>query len=853
MSDDTGTGAASDPRHSLAEWANSNDEWVRQIVRVVLATGAPLDSDTLDSVYALFRQEKSLDERVLPAEPRLETGASSDDGEEPLVVTKLSDVHGVNAIAPGSVIEPHVGLTVLYGENGTGKTGYSRIFKTLAASRTADPILGNVDTEADEPISATIEYRVGTDAHVLKWKGESGKSPFSRMSIFDTRAVNIHVDDDIEYVYTPAVLSLFEYVIGGLRGVQERIDGKIRDLQSGSLSQLLARFPRDSTVYPFIETLGASSDLVELKERASVSIKVDDEIEALRATVAALQANTLDLQISSRQGAVRALREADVASQTWNGFDASKRIELLAQMEQYETDYREFRAALFASAALPTEPEETWEGFVRAGARYRLHLEQQDVHDDERCLYCRQALDAKARDLIERYQQYLEDKISADLAGTRDELRGLEAPLGAVQLGAITSFLAEHDDDAEPPPYLADLKAVLSNDTEIQASIDQGTALPADPDLDTRTTRIADALAELTAELASLRQQAGNRSETLSTRQRELSELIAAAELAKSWTAIENRVMDAKQADRLATLAKAVPTLLRSVTGLAKDASNELINNSFEELFHEECASLRAKELKLQFVGREGKAQRRKMIGGRHKPSRVFSEGEQKVLAIADFLAEARLAGIAAPVIFDDPVSSLDHRRINEVAERIARLAAETQVIVFTHDILFTTKLLSLFEKSKRCTYLHVSDEDGAKGKINQGSGPRWHSLSKLRGQINEAIQRAGAESGQAREAHISVAYSLIRSWCEVFIEQEVLQGVTQRLQPNVSMGGLSRIKLDALPDCFETVNGVFEDACRYTEAHSQPLATLGVAPTLDGLKQDWDTLTECKKKHDQA
>src|ERR1700730_5139471 len=113
------------------------------------------------------------------------------------------------------------------------------------------------------------------------------------------------------------------------------------------------------------------------------------------------------------------------------------------------------------------------------------------------------------------------------------------------------------------------------------------------------------------------------------------------------------------------------------------------------------------------------------MIGGKIKPSKVLSEGEQKVLAMADFLAEARLAGITAPVIFDDPVSSLDHRRVNEVAERIASLSADNQVIVFTHDILFTTKLLSLFEKSKRCNYFQVTDEDG-KGKITRATGPRW-------------------------------------------------------------------------------------------------------------------------------
>jgi predicted ATPase len=69
-------------------------------------------------------------------------------------------VTGVNALVAGAVIEPHEALTILFGENGTGKTGYSRIFKALAASRTADElILGNIDTPPAQSQSATVNYR----------------------------------------------------------------------------------------------------------------------------------------------------------------------------------------------------------------------------------------------------------------------------------------------------------------------------------------------------------------------------------------------------------------------------------------------------------------------------------------------------------------------------------------------------------------------------------------------------------------------------------------------------------------------------------------------------------------------
>lgn len=145
-----------DPRGLLSEWANSSDEWVRYIVRQVLNGGGPLGSEEEEQAYALFRQEKAFDTRELPVEEPLATLEREEEAIEPLMLTSLSDVTGVNALVEGGVIEPHEGLTILFGENGTGKTGYSRIFKALAASRTADVILGNIEATAPQAQSALV-------------------------------------------------------------------------------------------------------------------------------------------------------------------------------------------------------------------------------------------------------------------------------------------------------------------------------------------------------------------------------------------------------------------------------------------------------------------------------------------------------------------------------------------------------------------------------------------------------------------------------------------------------------------------------------------------------------------------
>ena len=84
----------------LATWANSRDEWARYIVRTVLSTGRPLTLDNAEHAYQLFRQEKLVDERELQVEPPLEIEASSDTAERPLAIVRISDVTGVNALAP---------------------------------------------------------------------------------------------------------------------------------------------------------------------------------------------------------------------------------------------------------------------------------------------------------------------------------------------------------------------------------------------------------------------------------------------------------------------------------------------------------------------------------------------------------------------------------------------------------------------------------------------------------------------------------------------------------------------------------------------------------------------------------
>lgn len=840
----------------LSGWANSSDEWVRYLVRHVLAGGGPLSSEQKAEAYALFRQEKAFDTRELPSEEPLATIDQEDEAVEPLTLVSLSDVTGVNALVEGGVIEPHEGLTILFGENGTGKTGYSRIFKALAASRTADVILGDIDASKPQAQSALIGYKLGSESKKFSWAGQQGVAPFTRMSIFDSPSVSFHVDDDLEYTYVPAALALFNHVIDGIKAIQVQIDQAVRDLRSASTG-LVARFPRGASVYPLVETLGAATDLEQLRAAADLDPNVDTRITELRRTVAALEADTISAEIKIQQRIKRILTEASTAASVIADFNIVAYNLEVRTLVELRRDYRTFRAAVFEAADLPADPDDTWNVFIQAGEAYKDHLTAIGSHDVNRCLYCRQPLDEAAHALISKYSEYLEDKLTSDIAGSQDRLRALAEPVTLLRTGEASIYAAEYHDMEDKPAFHRELDSILAITNELNKRFSAAsTAAEVAPALTEQAAAdgqaLAAALSTTSEALDELRTQAATRSDTLRDKSKELVELEAAAELTRSWSIIESLVRDAKQADRLMLLAKPMSNLLRHVTGLAKTASDQMINESFDALFIEECTALRAPPLNLEFVGRHGRAQRRKVLRGKYKPSKILSEGEQKVLAIADFLAEARLTGITAPVIFDDPVSSLDHRRINEVAQRVTSLAETTQVIVFTHDIFFASTLLTLMEATKRCSYFQITDEDG-KGQITRATGPRWDSLTNLKKNINETIQTAKSQQGDARAALVRTGYDWIRAWCEVFTEIELLQGVTQRYQPNVRMTNLPKIKPVAMVATVETVNRIFEEACRYIDGHSQPLPSLSVSPTLAGLEAHWLELTQARATYAAA
>jgi hypothetical protein len=79
---------------------------------------------------------------------------------------------GVNALAEDQTLKFAPRLTIVYGDNGAGKTGYIRILKQACRARGQEQILGNVVSGVAPPKPVvTIKYKVGDQPDVREWTG----------------------------------------------------------------------------------------------------------------------------------------------------------------------------------------------------------------------------------------------------------------------------------------------------------------------------------------------------------------------------------------------------------------------------------------------------------------------------------------------------------------------------------------------------------------------------------------------------------------------------------------------------------------------------------------------------------
>lgn len=237
-------------------------------------------------------------------------------------------------------------------------------------------------------------------------------------------------------------------------------------------------------------------------------------------------------------------------------------------------------------------------------------------------------------------------------------------------------------------------------------------------------------------------------------------------------------------------------TVATGISRKSTDLAKTMATPEVATALNTELKALNVHELQIVMknVSPQGKTQFKlalEVLGG-GSPASILSEGEQRAIAIASFLAEVNLGKGRGGVVFDDPVSSLDHRRRWHVAKRLVEEASKRQVIVLTHDIYFLCVLQQRADAvgSPALTQCIRKDVGGFGVQTERLPFDTLSTSKRVKDlrTMHEAVAKTHRSSAEDEAKRLSrdCYYHLRLAW-ERGVEEVLFQGVVTRFGEGIS------------------------------------------------------------------
>jgi ABC-type transport system involved in cytochrome c biogenesis ATPase subunit len=671
----------------IFDWSLTLPDWQRGLMRKLC--NGPLDEAERAEVLAVLCGEADAP-RLRPLELR---NLPADETELGVVeLREIRNLRNVNRLAEDQVLRFGPGLNVVFGENGTGKSGYGRLCRRVCRAAEPGEVLHDVfdPGKAEAPQTAEFVLSVDGEERVVEVDLDS-EAPrlLSAITAFDASCAEFCLTKSNAIEHTPRPLRLLKEMADAQDRLAEELAERIAARREAlpqlpeagedtAAAALLARVEEGEASRAEVEGFASlgEEELAELRE-----------LEQAEATIAADQ--SLSLETAARKRAAAVERLAAELQSAWDRLDD----EALAEIAELRTRLSEATAAVeqLAAEAFSDQPQpgtggdawrQMWEAarrFVEAGGG-----DFPDAGADATCPLCQQGLEGAAHERMHRFEAF----VSGEL---REQVRQVEAALlehlealpdlkqiihlaevavaaagehlqgpADAALEALADRLAIATGRAEPSLSLDFTVGPLRDYVAVQVAEAEGLAVLRN---DAERARIEGRLRELRARRAV----AEAREEVLA--HLDGLERIAAWEEAKRQLAtqtISNRI---RELSKLAITARLKEALAREIEEL--DPISDRV-----ELKPSASKGKPAVQFKLRSEGRE-------------RVAKVLSTGEQTALATAFFLAELQVSNERSAIVLDDPISSLDHQRREHLATRLAEEAAKRQVVVLTHDLVF--------------------------------------------------------------------------------------------------------------------------------------------------------------------
>jgi len=855
----------------IAKWSSSLPPWQSDAVRRLV---------TQDSLSATDEQELFL---MLKAHYKLLASIEIAPTPKPLVpsdipgtqvasqqVTLLAmkDLTNVNAIPPGSrpLTFGDKGITIIYGDNASGKSGYARVLKKACRARHTEPI--HPDVRAQAPTGApsasfVISILGNSQPEELRWlEGSDTHEILGNIYVFDSKCARIIIDEDNKVEYLP-------YGAGVFRDLATLCQ-KFRDSLEAECPQpipiVATEIPNITPAGRFLSTLNVSTTVDSLDAATTWMAEDDKKLQDLNIEIAKATAEDPKqqaLRLRNLRRRIQNLKEG--LNNISSALSDESVVALNTKISQVKTAQHAF--ALASQRSLPKEPlpcveHNEWKLLYEAAEEYSTKVAYKDkdfpfTGPDSLCVLCMQPLSQQAKERLQRFKSFLKQTTRKHLETVRADLLTTLKALADLDFEILESYKDALDEISARNKSCSDsLKLYVEKAMTKKMSMDSaGQTLIAPLSIELPTCPVSD----IESILVSMEQEATTLQnlavpQKLSSLKSDMSELAARKKLIEIKPDIIHYLSNLKRAALYDLCIKETGTA--QITKRGREIVSAALTEQFKNLLNKELSDFGSQiQLTLEPRGTIGETFHKLQLINCKLPkgakvTDILSEGEQRIVSIASFLAELEAYGHNNPIVFDDPVSSLDHIWREKVADRFTREGAKRQVIIFTHDIVFTTAVMYAAKTTDipitGRSIQRFGDNPGlAVDEIPWKAANVSQSIDALEKELSQIYKTRQSKTTEEYAQVARTLYSKMRATWENAIEQVVFQGTVRRFNAHVRINpNIMKVTVFDAADC-KSLLGAHKKCCDITEAHSNIAATNVPVPEPDQIAQDLNALRD--------
>lgn len=849
-----------DVLQEILKWSVDRPAWQRDALRRLLENGVLTDTD-IEELAEICKHGHGLSEVGGGVPLAKEHLPEKDEDSGRVTLESIYHHKGVNALAEAQTLTFGKNLTVVYGDNASGKSGYTRILKEACRARGAEEILGNVLSGTPVKPVVSIRYRIG-DGESQEWTGEKDDEAISQVSVFDTHAAGVYLTEKTDVAFRPFGLDLFDKLVRSCRAVRQILEREQREEKSSAITIL--DFPEGTEVTKMLDGLSSLTDPEKVKEKATLSDAETAQAKLLEKQLVDLQAK--DPVKLAKELSLRAKRfgtlvthlkklDATLSQETiQNIFASQKDTGLKAKAAE------ELRNASFPDGLLAGTGTEQWRELWDAARKFSTEAAYQEqgfpvTEDEARCVLCQQDLDHAAAERLVKFEAFVQSAVERDFQEARKAyaeqykaFEGLE-PEPKFVTEIINEVRIENDDLADV--IQGSIAEAVARREVVITALGKKTGMPDGlPEYNSVTGQVETVIAQLDKRGEELVKTASP--EQTAKIKAELLELQARQKLNKH---LDKILAEIERKKKIAAYGLCInDTHTQGITSKSGALTKEVVTKQLQKSFAEELAKLRFNhiEVEIQEAGGDLGNFYHKVVLKRapeRSVPKIVSEGEARCLSIAAFFAELSTADEASAILFDDPVSSLDYKWREFVAARLVEEAKQRQVIIFTHDIVFLLQVHQFAADEK------LDRTDQYLQRMSIGAGVSDPELPWIAMKVSSRIKwlrKAWQDADKLfRDNHIAAydkeaayIYGRLQEAWERGLEEVLLAGLVERFGVGVKTQHIKTISDITDADCDELHKSMTK-CSKWRTGHDQAAAAKQDVPEPDELKADIEILDE--------